>query len=143
MADDSETQFTTADFFTSGTFATLAGSTAAVVILSNTASKVAGLASTPGWLALILAMACSLAAYLQAARGKSARFRKTPRYLRYALVVLNGCLIFSSAFGIQGSIASEVAVEPTESSEAAYTLSSWEPLFSFKDTRTIRTIRGK
>lgn len=151
MSDESSNeavQFASADFFTSGTFATLAGATAAVVILTNTTTAVAGLDSTPGWLALIFAMGCSVAAYLHAARGKSAKIRKTPRYLRYALVVLNGCLIFSSAFGIQAAIASEsvvevdasVAANTSTSNQAAYTLSSWEPLISFKGTRQIKTI---
>jgi hypothetical protein len=134
MSDDTaETGFeiSSKDFFTAGTFATLAGATAAVVILMNTIGSI--IERYPAWLPLALAGACSLGAYVHAVSTKSKQLLRTPRALRYALVVLNACLIYTSAFGTQVVLASETIEEPTtapgEGSETTQiTATSWESI---------------
>lgn len=128
-------------FFATGTVATLAGSTAAVVIVTNTVTGVTG--GSPEWLPLVFAMACSLGVYQYTTRGKSAGKLKTPLLLRYTMVVLNGCLIYTSAFGVQGVVASEsIAVVDGESTaEAAsesHTLSTWTSPFAGDAIRQAR-----
>jgi len=119
----------TRDFFKPSTFATLAGTTTAVVLLTNTLTAMTG--EPPQWVPLILAMLCSVGAYVYAVRGKSGTFLKTPRVLRYGLVVLNGCLIYATAFGVQGVVASETTEETTEEPDGTTTLMrSWTSILA-------------
>jgi len=121
MADSSR------DFFRPSTFATLAGTTTAVVLLANTTAAVTG--REPTWEPLVYAVICSFGAYLYAARGKSGQFHKTPWALRYAMVVLNGCLIYTTSFGVQVVAASET-VSDREDTGIRYAITDWQPIFA-------------
>jgi hypothetical protein len=133
------TEVTSRDFFAPGTFATLGGATAAVVIITNTVSAVVG--DHPKWLPLVIAMLCSLAAYAYAVRKKGADLMSTPRFLRYPLIVLNGCLIYLTAFGVQSTAISEIASNRSNDSEAQiYTLTTWRPILSTSGSRPKRIV---
>lgn len=126
------------DFFTVGTFASLAGATAAVVIISNTVSVVFG--EPPMWMPLSLAMLCSLGAYVYSAPSRPA-LPVPRRLLRYSLIVLNGCLIYTSAFGAQTIVEStEVASTPDNGDAEAtpvLTTTTWRSVWPWRETREL------
>jgi hypothetical protein len=112
MPETNESDSSSRDFFSAGVFATLAGATAAVVIVANTIIGVVGESRTAElYVPLVLAFACSVGAYAYAVHKKSKSLLSTPRGLRYALVVLNCCLIYTSAFGLQSVALSETVEE--------------------------------
>ena len=137
-------EFTTKEFFTAGTFATLAGATAAVVILTNTTTAVLNSDEYAKWLSPIAALACSVAAYVYAMRRDPSAFGQSPRFARYCLVILNACLIYTSAFGVQ-SIASETVAEVESSSTdelAEVPDQSLQPDEATQSKETVKTLVG-
>jgi hypothetical protein len=90
------------DFFTKASFATLAGSVAAVLIIINTIHHVFNWG--PRWFGLLVSLLIALVAF-QTARslGDATKTSRLGR-LVYVIVFLNGCLIYSSAFGVQNSV---------------------------------------
>src|SRR5688572_6642320 len=122
MAKEETTQPapTSHGFFTTGAFATLAGATAGVVIITNVVDAVYGV-DYPKWIPLILSVCAAFAAYFYAAKKRPSTFKETPILLRYPIVILNGCLIYITAFGVQGVVASEAVTVEEESTEIAET----------------------
>ena len=90
------------DFFTVNSFATLAGSVLCVVVLVNTIRHVFNWG--PRWFSLLLSIAVSFVAFSVTSELGDGPKTVNNRLLNYLIVVLNGCLIYSSAFGLQNTI---------------------------------------
>jgi len=90
------------DFFKLSSFLTLATCTAAVVIVVNTLQSVFGFRAP--LFALLVSIAVSALAYWVTSKAAAPAPNSDPFMLRMFLILLNGCLIYCSAFGIQNSI---------------------------------------
>lgn len=98
------------DFFTVASVATLSGSVAAVVFIYNTFRHVFNWG--PRWFGLALSILISVAAF-KIATGLGDTQKTTPLgWASYLIVFINGCLIYSSAFGIQNTLVSGPASKP-------------------------------
>jgi hypothetical protein len=90
------------DFFTLASFATLTGSVFSVVVIVNAIRHALGWG--PRWFALVLSVAVAfLALHLTAEAGDQAKTASLG-LLKYAVAFINGCLIYTSAFGIQNAV---------------------------------------
>ncbi len=83
-------------FFTVDSFQTLAGCVASVVVIVSTTRHAFNWG--PRWFGLVISVIVSFAAY-------NAIENTTPFSLTiFAIIVLNSCLIYTSAFGIQNTV---------------------------------------
>jgi len=153
--EESQPAPTSHGFFTTSAFATLAGATACIVIITNVIDGVFG-TEYPKWIPLILSMAAAFAVYSYARMKRPASFKKTPVMMRLPIILLNGCLLYVTAFGVQAIAESETvtvvdastpgadSTEETEATEsraaspriAPRSLSSWSSIFSDSSSPT-------
>lgn len=91
------------ELFKPATLGTLTGCIAAEVVAMNTLHH--ALNWGPRWFALVLAMIIAAGAAVLATRGgdTTAASKLNPIVLT-GMVLLNGCLIYTSAFGVQNSV---------------------------------------
>jgi len=91
------------NFFTLSSMTTLAGSVAVVVVVLNTTRHV--LNWGPRWFGLLIAIAVSIGALhaSSAAAATGGAAAAAPGLLGYIVALVNGCLIYTSAFGLQNS----------------------------------------
>lgn len=114
------------DFFTPASLATLIGSVAAVTIIVNTIRH--ALNWGPRWFILVLSIAIAFIA-LVVSQGLGDQSQTIQLgWLRYIIVLINGCLIYTSAFGIQ----SNVIVERDEVSGLEFQGAADETRLSFR-----------
>jgi SNF family Na+-dependent transporter len=90
------------DFFTAASFATLTGSVASVVVIVNVFRHVFNWG--PRWFGLILSIVVAVIAWHIAASAGDQSKTAALGLFGYFIVFVNGCLIYTSAFGIQNSI---------------------------------------
>ena len=97
------------DFFTLASLGTLTGSVMAVVVIVNTIRHVFNWG--PRWFGFAVSILVSfIAFYITAGMGEGPKTAGTG-WLKYFIVFVNGCLIYTSAFGIQNIV---IARKPTE-----------------------------
>jgi thiol:disulfide interchange protein len=92
------------DLFTPESLVTLSGSVAAVWLVVNVIRHVTGWG--PRWFGLLVALGMSLAGFFAAGGAGEATERA---WLHYLAVLINGLLIYSSAFGIQQTVLADRA----------------------------------
>jgi hypothetical protein len=90
------------DFFTAASFVTLTGSVASVVIIVNVFRSVFNWG--PKWFGLILSIVVAVIAWHIASSTGGQSKTAALGSLAYFIVFVNGCLIYTSAFGIQNTI---------------------------------------
>ena len=91
------------DFFTVASFGTLAGSVAAVVVIVSALRHAVNWG--PRWFGLIESVAVSFFAWSLTKKMASASTDNINiGVIQYVIVLLNGCLIYTSAFGIQNTV---------------------------------------
>ena len=124
-------------YFEASTVMTLTGAVAGVVLVTNTISQVFDF--NPQWLPLGLAMVLSGASYQLTVRKRKSKISSVPLLSRIVILMLNGFLIYSSAFGVQGAMLSEeYSTTPVdEAEEADGTIMKWQPLISFTERQVI------
>ena len=90
------------DFFTTASFTTLAGCVAAVIVIFNTLRHVTNWG--PRWFAFVLSIVISILAFILTKESTKLIFEeKNSNLIQYLIVLLNGCFIYTSAFGIQNT----------------------------------------
>lgn len=112
-------------FFTPGTFATFAGCTVFVVVVVNTVRH--AFSWGPRWFALLLSLGVAGLAFVLAppAGGAPPGFRSV---LLLALIILgNGCLTYTSAFGLQNGVIAPPAPRREPQELPALRLRFWTP----------------
>jgi hypothetical protein len=85
-------QSATTGFYTWGTLGTLAGASAATLLVSNVAGSLLGKPTVKKWIALIAAMGISIGLLLGAANERQS--------YDWIVAVVNGLLIFATAIGL-------------------------------------------
>lgn len=91
------------DFFTPSSFLTLTSCVAAVVLIMNTIRHV--FSWGPPWAALLLSVIVAIVAYyITSMLGTISQTASLHWSVRTLIVVINGCLIYTSAFGMQNSV---------------------------------------
>ncbi len=91
------------ELFKPATLLTLTGCIAAEVVVMNTLRHATGWG--PRWFALLLALAIAATAAVLAAKAvKPSAGTKHHWIVTILVVLLNGCLIYTSAFGVQNSV---------------------------------------
>lgn len=106
------------DFFTLESFGTLSGSVAAVVVVTNTVRSVFNWG--PAWFGLLLAVLVSFAACAITTAASDETFETSEAIVRFVIALVNGCLIYASAYGIQNNvIAKRGSSAKTDSRSAA------------------------
>ncbi len=97
------------DFFTLASFATLTGSVVAVVVIVNSLRH--ALNWGPRWFGLALSILIAFVAlHLTASVGDQSRTVGLG-WIKYLAVFVNGCLIYTSAFGIQNTVVAKPSSE--------------------------------
>lgn len=105
------------DFFTVASFATLTATVLAVVAVMNTLRHALGWG--PRWFGLLLSIAFAFVAMnVTAAMGEQSQTADLG-WIRYLVALVNGCLIYTSAFGVQNTVISERAPRQGVTMEAA------------------------
>ena len=91
------------ELFKPATLLTLTGCIAAEVVVVNTLRHATGWG--PRWFALVLALGIAAAALMLAHKAAKPDADRKPNWIVQVFVVLlNGCLIYTSAFGVQNSV---------------------------------------
>jgi len=93
------------DFFTLASFGTLAGSVAGAVVIINTLRHAFNWG--PRWFGLIVSILVAVVAWQITASSGAHSKTVDLGFVRYLIVFFNGCLIYTSAFGIQNTIVTE------------------------------------
>lgn len=90
------------DFFTVASFATLTGSVVAVVVIVNALRH--ALNWGPRWFGLALSVLVAFVAfYLTTNMGEQPKTANLG-WIKALTIIVNGCLIYTSAFGIQNTV---------------------------------------
>jgi hypothetical protein len=90
------------DFFTVASFATLTTTVVAVVAVVNALRH--ALNWGPRWFGLLLSIAFALVAlFVTAAMGETSQTAGLG-WIRYLVALINGCVIYTSAFGVQNAV---------------------------------------
>lgn len=90
------------DLFTLASFATLTGCVVAVVVIINSLRH--ALNWGPPWFGLLLSILIAFVAlHLTASVGDTSKTANLG-WFKYLIVLVNGCLIYTSAFGIQNTV---------------------------------------
>ena len=90
------------DFFTVASFATLATTVLAVVAVVNAVRH--AFSWGPRWFGFLLSIVFAFVAFsVTAAMGEESRTTDLG-WIRYLVVLVNGCLIYTSAFGVQNTV---------------------------------------
>ena len=90
------------DFFTPASFVTLTGAVASVVVIVNAIRHAVNWG--PRWFGLILSIGIAfLAWHISAGTGDQSKTTALGG-LGYFIVLVNGCLIYTSSFGIQNTV---------------------------------------
>lgn len=98
------------DFFTLASLGTLTGSVMAVVVIVNTIRHVFNWG--PRWFGFAVSILISfIAFYITSGMGAGPKTAGTG-WLRYFIIFVNGCLIYTSAFGIQNIVIARKPPEP-------------------------------
>jgi hypothetical protein len=135
-----KSDITSQGFFSTTSFSTLAGSTVGVMIITDTVQAVI---DTPPdwltqWLPLVIAMVLSVSAYAYTVSKLRADLRRTSWTRRLPIVLLNGCLIYTTAFGLQGVAQSDTVEIVETSSEDSEESAGVEPAIVSRPGRTSR-----
>ncbi|HMP31318.1 MAG TPA: hypothetical protein PKD85_17060, partial [Saprospiraceae bacterium] len=89
------------EFMTSQSLATTGSAILAVVVISNTVSHVSGWQSR--WFSLFLSIVVSFTIYKLGIKED-----QNSVLIDLLLIIINGCLIYTSAFGLQNNVISQV-----------------------------------
>lgn len=93
------------NFFTPESLATLAGSTGITLVVINAIRHVSGWG--PRWFGLLVAIIVAyVGLFVTAGVGSGAPITSIS-FVQYFIAFLNGCLIYTSAFGIQSTMVAE------------------------------------
>ncbi|MGD8353168.1 MAG: hypothetical protein PVJ01_03305 [Pseudomonadota bacterium] len=90
------------DLFTLASLGTFTGAVMAVVVIVNTIRHVFNWG--PRWFGLALSILVSFVAFYITVYIGEGPGVKTPGLLKYFIILLNGCLIYTSAFGVQNTV---------------------------------------
>lgn len=91
------------DFFTIASFGTLAGCVIAVVLIVNALRH--ALNWGPRWFGFLLSILVSvIALQILSNLGDESKTVNLGLWIKYFIVFINGCLIYTSAFGLQSTI---------------------------------------
>ena len=105
------------DFFTVASFATLTGSVVAVVAIVNALHH--SLNWGPRWFGLALSILIAFVALqITASIGVQSKTAALG-WFKYLMVFVNGCLIYTSAFGIQNTVVTTPSSESDLSFQSA------------------------
>ncbi len=96
------------DFFTLTSFATLTGSVVAVVVIVNALRSAINWG--PRWFGLVVAIVVAFLALAITSSMSEVQETAGLGWIKYFTTFVNGCLIYTSAFGIQNTV-----VAPTSS----------------------------
>lgn len=95
------------DFFTIGTFATLAGCVFSTVLIMNTIRH--SFKWGPEWFGLIISILVAIIAYNISSEGSLGDITNNEsKITNYFIVFMNGCLIYTSAFGVQNTVINSI-----------------------------------
>jgi hypothetical protein len=120
--------------FRPSSVASLAGAAVAVTVVTKVVTNVFHFQAQ--WFPLVVAVVVSIVGYLIATSSGDVELARTPRVARYILVLLNGFLIYASAFGVQGTISAEEVVPAdaqgahSDIKQPVGSVSPWKPLVS-------------
>ena len=90
------------DFFTVASFGTIASCVVAVVAIVNALRHAVNWG--PRWFGLLLSIGTAIAALVVTANWGESKTASIPVILRGLIVLVNGCLIYTSAYGIQNTV---------------------------------------
>lgn len=107
------------DFFTLTSFGTLSGAALVVVVVVSVIRHAFNWG--PRWLGLIVSVLVAFAALLATAGTSDAGALANLRLMEYAMALLNGFLIYATAFGLQTTILAKHSTEPGLSFQSADT----------------------
>ena len=107
------------DFFTLASFATLTGCVVAVVAIVNALRH--ALNWGPRWFGLSLSILIAFVALYITANVGDAPKTENLGLFKYLLAFVNGCLIYTSAFGIQNTVVVKASSESDLSFQNAQT----------------------
>lgn len=88
------------DFFTLASFGTLVGCVSATVVIMNVMRHVFNWG--PRWMGFLVALAIAIVA-LVVTSGMGPSQTEQMGVVRYLIALVNGCLIYTSAFGVQNN----------------------------------------
>ena len=101
------------DFFSMDSLATMTGCVAAVVVILNTIRNV--FQWGPRWFGLALSIIISIVGFLivndQSLASGNSETEVSIDIKQIAIIILNGCLIYTSAFGIQSTVVQSLGSE--------------------------------
>lgn len=97
------------DFFTLTSFATLTGSVVAVVVIVNALRSAINWG--PRWFGLLVSIGVAFIALAITSSMGEGQETAGMGWIKYFTTFVNGCLIYTSAFGIQNTV---VAAQPSE-----------------------------
>ena len=122
------------DFFTLTSFATLTGSVVAVVVIINALRH--SLNWGPRWFGLVVSIFIAFVAYyLTTSLGTESKTASLG-WVKYFTVFVNGCLIYTSAFGIQNTV---VANSSTTKDDLSFQEFTEDNAQQFVEKKTFRS----
>jgi hypothetical protein len=115
------------NFFTVASFGTLVGCVSAVVVIMNVMRHAFNWG--PRWMGLLVSLVIAVVA-LKVTSGFGASHTAELGTLRYLIALMNGCLIYTSAFGVQNNAVVELApgglrLQSVEDDESQARLRAW------------------